>query len=85
MEVGKLPEKPKADMKAAALKAWQTRREKYGESGLSKTEKKPEKEGEQVGKVATKRKEKEKGKAKKDSKTEELETVISKESENPSD
>ena len=29
-------EKKKADMSAAATKAWATRRQKYGESGLSK-------------------------------------------------
>ena len=31
-----------ADMKAAALKAWNTRRERYGDSGLKKKTEKPE-------------------------------------------
>jgi len=47
----KKEEKPKADMSAVAKKAWKTRREKYGESGLSK---KTEKVVEQGGKVASK-------------------------------
>lgn len=37
----------KADMSAAAKKAWKTRREKYGETGLrKKSDKKEEPEGE---------------------------------------
>lgn len=83
MEVVKLSEekkeeKQKPDMKAAALKAWETRRKKYGESGLSK---KPEKVVEQGGKVASK----EKGKAEEDAKAKQLNKVIEKESKNPSD
>lgn len=74
----KKEEKPKADMSAAAKKAWKTRREKYGESGLSK---KTEKVVEQGGKVASKKK----GKAEEDAKAKQLKKVIEKESENPSD
>ena len=41
-----MAEKQRADMSAAARKAWKTRRQKYGSSGLSQ---KPEKKAEETG------------------------------------
>lgn len=41
-----MAEKQRADMSVAARKAWETRRQKYGASGLSK---KPEKKAEKTG------------------------------------
>ena len=72
-------EKPKPDMSAAAKKAWETRRKKYGDSGLSKKTE----EAEKGGKVASK----ETGdKAEKnDAKAEQLKNVIKSQSETPSD
>lgn len=74
----KKEEKPKADMSAAAKKAWETRRKKYGKNGLSK-------KVEEDGKVASEKGKEAKQETKKDAKAEQLNNVIESQSKTASD